>query len=281
MSRLRSCCAGLLAATLLLAGPTLAAEARRVVAADGAVTEIVYALGAEAQLVGVDSTSRYPTTARQLPQVGYRRTLTAEGILSLRPTAIIASDEAGPAQTLARLSAAGVAVHRLPPVQRPADLLTRVERIGQWLNRPQAAEQLNARLRAQLHSVQAALPLRRPPKVLFLLAAGGHGVMVAGQGTQAQVLLDALGLPNAAAGQRGYKPLSAEALLALAPEAVVVAEAEPGRFRPEAWPSLQLTPAGRSRRLLVADSMYLLGFGPRLPAALHDVLAAVTPETPR
>lgn len=64
-------------------------DTTRVVAVGGAVTEIVYDLDAGANLVGVDTSSTYPELARQLPQVGYQRTLAAEGVVFLQPDLLL------------------------------------------------------------------------------------------------------------------------------------------------------------------------------------------------
>ena len=77
------------------------AKMPRIVSVSGATTEIVYALGAEKQLVGSDTTSLFPAAALQTPKVGYMRQLSAEGLLSLKPDAVITTHEAGPAAVLA------------------------------------------------------------------------------------------------------------------------------------------------------------------------------------
>ena len=71
-----------------------AAAQEKIVALGGDVTEIVYALGAQSSLVARDSTSQWPQAANDLPDVGYLRQLNAEGILSMRPTLVLASDRA-------------------------------------------------------------------------------------------------------------------------------------------------------------------------------------------
>ena len=82
---------------LLMAFPLFAsAAAERIVSLGGDVTEVVYALDAQQQLVAKDSTSTWPATAQSLPDVGYIRQLNAEGILSLRPTLVLASAQAQP-----------------------------------------------------------------------------------------------------------------------------------------------------------------------------------------
>jgi iron complex transport system substrate-binding protein len=79
------------------------AAARRLVSVGGALTEIVYALEAQAELVGVDSTSQYPVAAQRLPSVGYARSLSLEGVLALAPTQVLATEDAGPPAVLRQL----------------------------------------------------------------------------------------------------------------------------------------------------------------------------------
>ena len=81
---------------LISALPLLAfaAPQEKIVTLGGDVTEIVYALGASSSLVARDSTSQWPQAANVLPDVGYLRQLNAEGILSMRPTLVLASAQA-------------------------------------------------------------------------------------------------------------------------------------------------------------------------------------------
>ncbi|WP_164135326.1 ABC transporter substrate-binding protein, partial [Stenotrophomonas maltophilia] len=77
----------------------------------GAITEIVYALGLEGRLVGIDSTSLYPQQAlKEKANVGYMRQLSAEGVLGLNPELILATEGAGPKETISVLSAAKVPI---------------------------------------------------------------------------------------------------------------------------------------------------------------------------
>ncbi|MDD1829549.1 ABC transporter substrate-binding protein, partial [Photobacterium sp. ZSDE20] len=86
------------AMSLALTAPVAMAkdvEQPRIISAGSAVTELVLALGAEEQLVGIDVTSRFPQSDN-LPKIGYHRNLSAEGLLALEPTTLIGSDEMGP-----------------------------------------------------------------------------------------------------------------------------------------------------------------------------------------
>src|SRR5690606_2105580 len=102
--------ASLAAAAITVAAVAAHAASPRVVSVGGSTTEIVYALGAGDALVGVDSTSLYPAEADALPDIGYVRQLSAEGLLSLNPDLILAGSEAGPAAALEQSASAGVEI---------------------------------------------------------------------------------------------------------------------------------------------------------------------------
>tara|TARA_R100000322_G_scaffold108676_1_gene69309 strand:- start:312 stop:1214 length:903 start_codon:yes stop_codon:yes gene_type:complete len=260
---------------LLLAAPLAHAEPR-LVSADGAVTETIVALGAASLLAAVDTTSHYPEEViGSLPRVGYLRALPLEGVLSLHPTHLITTDEAGPAQTLDRLDSAGVEVVTLPVARTPQAAVDRIHALGELLGRSAQARSLTARFNEELDAVVRLMADRRGARALVLLAAGGHGVMLGGRDTAAHALLESVGLQNVMADSSGYKPASREALLASEPDVIVIAEASPGQFRAEDWPAITRLEAWQNGHRVTANAMLLLGFGPRLPEAMRIVAAAV------
>jgi iron complex transport system substrate-binding protein len=121
--------------------------------------------------------------------------------------------------------------------------------------------------------------LTRSPRALFLLSLQNGRPLVGGRGTTADAMLALAGAVNAAADVSGWKPLSDEGVLAAAPEAIVTIEHGPGGAAPDpfAIPAFAGTPAGKRRNLLIFDALYLLGFGPRTPAAAMDLMAALHP----
>ncbi len=255
-----------------------AEDSPRVVTADGAITEIVYRLGLETLLVGVDTTSGYPEQTDSLPKIGYLRALPFEGVLALKPDLLITSERAAPAENLERLARAGVQVEKLPSARTPEAALERIVTVGGLLGEAERAEVLASELRSKINRIQQASATRENrPAVLFILAAGNHSVMLAGEGTSASALLDAVGAVNAVSGIQGYKPANREAILASRPDAIVIAESTPGQFAIDSWPEVERLDAWQSGHRLVADGMLLLGFGPRLPdamAAVNEVLPA-------
>lgn len=269
--------AWLLGTLLVLLPATVAAE--RLVVAGGALTEILFELGAGDSVVAVDSTSGWPPAARELPRIGYVRDLPVEGVLAQEPDRVIVDAAAGPTRNLKRIARV-VPVERIDTGGGPGALPERVRRVAALVDREAAGERLAGRLAQELAAIRARVPIADPPATLVILAADHAELMIAGRNTQAQALLDVLGLDNVAADIDSYKPMNREAVLELAPEMLVVADTRPGQFDLAEHPALAATPAARQGRVLVRDSMFLLGAGPRQPAALRDVLMTAIDAEP-
>lgn len=256
-------------------GPKPAGELR-IVSIGGGVTEILFRLGAGPQIVGTDTTSLYPEAAQATPKVGYARSLSAEGVLALRPTLLIASAAAGPPAVVAQLRQAGVTLMQADPAHSVEGLLENVRRIAAAIGRPEAGAALVAELEAEWRNVQAAMRVQAPaPRVLFVLSHVPGNVQVAGEETAADALIRLAGGRNAMQGFRGFRPLSAEAALSAAPDFLLTTrqgiEALGGERQLLVQPGLGLTPAGRAGRVLVHDALFLLGGGPRLPRAVAEL----------
>lgn len=258
----------LLALILLpLALQTIAAE--RIVSIGGDVTQIIYALDAQNELVARDSTSLHPAVVKKLPDVGYMRQLNAEGILALKPTLVIASELARPALALQQVEQNGVKVVDVTGRTDIAAINEKINTIASTLHREEAGQALQEKVRKQLDSVPAT---RLPVKVLFILAHQGMGAMGAGSGTSADAAIRAAGLQNAMASIQRYQPLSQEGVIASAPQLIVATRdgirALGGEDNLWKLPGIALTTAGKNKQLLVVDDMALLGFGLDTPAAI-------------
>jgi len=271
-----------LAAALPLLSAT-AAHAERVVSIGGDVTEIVYALGEGKRLVGVDEASTYPAEAHALPQVGYVRTLSAEGIISLKPDLIVAAAHAGPPAVLEQLRDAKIKIVNVPSEETLAGTLTKVDAVAAALGVPEKAAALKASIKSRMDAVEAALKSAdRGTKAMFLLAQGPGGAMAAGRGTAADAMIALAHATNVAGGFDGYKPLTPEAAIALAPDVIVVAEHAVamlgGLDKLKQRPEIAITPAAKHGRIVVMDALLLLGFGPRTPDAVALLARALHPK---
>lgn len=263
---------------VLLARPLGAGAVERIVCLGGSVTEIVFALGAGDAVVARDSSSQHPPEVLALPDVGYFRTIGAEGVLALRPTLILAAHGTGPEVQVERLRRSGVRFVHLNTAPSAEATIAAIETIGAALGSTERAAALAAELRARLASVAARHAGHSAPRVVFLLTAGGGAAQAAGMGTAADALIVLAGGVNVAGHHQGYRVLSAEALLALAPEVVLVGGA-PG-IEPADFDWLAATPAGRSGRVHRLELARQLSFGPRLAEVVEEVAAWLHPISP-
>jgi iron complex transport system substrate-binding protein len=78
-------------------------QTERAVVISQAYTEIIWALGAQDHVVGVDYSSTWPPEVKNVTTLGYHRALSAEGILSLKPTVIVTDGNIGPPQVVEQL----------------------------------------------------------------------------------------------------------------------------------------------------------------------------------
>ena len=275
-TRVAALCVG-----LLVSHQAAAADLpQRWVSAGGALSEWVSALGGESKLVGVDTTSQHPESLKALPSIGYQRSLSAEGILSLRPDILIGTEEMGPPPVLSQVKAAKVQVELFSAQPDLPTLEKNVTHLGQLLGaEPKAAQLLQTyqqQLDAQKVRVTDAQAKQKAPGVLLLLGHAGGKPLIAGKDTAADWLLQQAGGHNLAT-HTGYKPFSVESLASLDPEVLVFADraltgdaAKAALFKEN--PILDSSRAAKAGRVLELDPTLLVGgLGPRLPAALKSL----------
>lgn len=270
-----------LALALLLPGMALADPAQRIVSIGGSVTEIAVALGASGRLIARDTTSTYPAAIKDLPDVGYIRALSAEGVLALGPDMIISEAGAGPKEAVEVLRAAGVPFVEMPGDPSPAGILAKIDAVAGALELPAEGAALRAEVAKGLAGAEArAAAVTAPRKrVLFVLALQSGRVMAGGEGSSAAGIIALAGGVNAAEGFKGYKQMTDEAVIAAAPDVILMMHRD-GDLAVHnadvlAHPALSQTPAAQANALVRMDGLMLLGFGPRTPEAakeLHDTL---------
>jgi iron complex transport system substrate-binding protein len=247
----------------------------RIISVGGAITETVFALDQAEALVGSDTTSYYPMAAAKLPKVGYQRALSSEGVLSLKPSLILASEDSGPPTVIKQLKAAGVQIATFKSAKTIEDVKTNILQVGHVLKTNAAAHRLVAKLEASLDALNEIKSQQSvKPTVLFLMNHGGGSPMVAGQQTAADGIITLAGATNVVTDFTRYKPLTPESAVKYAPDFILISsqtlEQVGGVNKLLELPGLSMTPAGKSKRIVAMDALLLLGFGPRtVDAALE------------
>lgn len=254
-----------------------------VVSIGGSITETVYALGMDHHLVAVDTTSLYPASAQELPNVGYMRQLAAEPIIALNPSLVLAVEDAGPPTVLEQLRSAGVRVVMVPDEPTPEGVRQKVTLVAAALGDEASGVDMATKIDEALAELSNRVAtLESEPGVLFLLSVGNGAPLAAGRDTSAANIVALAGGRNVVDAFEGYKPISPEAMVAAAPDVILVTERTLGLLGGEdallARPEIANTPAGQNRRIVVMDGLLLLGFGPRTPEAVRRLAEALHPD---
>ncbi|WED27668.1 ABC transporter substrate-binding protein [Vibrio sp. DW001] len=268
----------LIGLSLLLSHFSATAE-ERIISAGSVVTELIYALGAEQQLIAVDATSKHLLTGSNIPQVGYHRKLSSEGLLALNPSYLIGSNEMGPDTTLAQLRSSNVNVLVVPPGNSIEDLFQRIDIIAELTGTTNKAVKLKQTVKQDVDNLNRS-ELTRSPKVIFLMLKKGRPATVGGRETTVDKIIALSGATNPASeAVRSYKPLSIESVVALQPDYILVSERAWRSLEGydgimAAFPLLAATPAGQPGKIVSIPSHALIGgFGIasiRLAQKLHD-----------
>ena len=267
-----------------LASPALGQAQERIVAVGGVITEVIYALSLQDRIAGVDSTSQFPANAlRDKKNVGYVRALSAEGVLSLKPSLVMMIEGAGPPGAVSLLNESGVRIARIPDDTSADGVAAKIEAIGAALGAAEPAGRLAAQTRARFEELATLRgAVAKPRRVLFVLSLQNGRVMVGGRNSSADAIIRHASGVNVADGIEGYKTMTDEAIMAGAPDMILMMRNSSNHnTTPDelfAMPAFAETPAAKQKRLTTMDGLYLLGFGPRTPLAARDLMAAIYPE---
>ena len=259
-------------AIIAVTGPVQATDrtnVSRIVSIGGSVTEIIYMLGASDKIVAVDTTSVFPAEALQTKaSVGYMRQISPEGVLSILPDLVLTVEDAGPPQALEVLRESGIAFETVANPPTTDGVLAKIRHIGNLLGEQGRANAEITRIETDLARLKTAQgAIRKTKKVLFLLTAASDRMVAGGTGTTAAGIIELAGGENAIADFAGYKPVSAEAVLAMKPDAILIMKrgdhaAEPSDISGN--PVFAELPATINNDIFAMDGTLLLGFGPRV-----------------
>ena len=261
-------------ATLCSSNLAKAEESNRIVAIGGSITEIVFALGEEDRLIARDSTSIYPREAFKLPDVGYIRRLSPEGVLSVEPDLILALEGSGPPEALDALKEAKVPLTMIPEGYTADKVKEKILAVAAALGVKEKGDKLAAEMHEKiLNASEAAHHQSMKTKVMFLLSLQGGKILTAGAQTSADAIITLSGAENAITGLHGFKQVSDEAVISANPDVLLMMNRRGDHGASDedvlAHPAIAATTAGANKKLIRLDGMFLLGFGPRTADAIE------------
>ncbi|MCW5911085.1 MAG: ABC transporter substrate-binding protein [Cyclobacteriaceae bacterium] len=260
---------------LALLFTVFSAQGQRIITAGSAITETVCALGDCSKIVASDRTSLYPAEIQKLPSIGYRTSISAEGIISLRPTLFIVELDYVKSEVIEHIKSAGIsvlAIERTFSFEGTKDL---VQKIAAVLNRQEEGKKLVAKIEGELADAKKIVGQSgTTPRVLCVFNRDKSALNLAGANTFSEILKYAGAVP-AVTGVEGYKPLSTETLLTSRADFLLMFEsgvqALGGIEGVLAIPGVQQLPAGKKKQVIAMDGIRLSNFGPRLGEAVKEL----------
>lgn len=254
----------------------------RIITIGGSISETVFALGQGKLVVATDQSTTYPSQVFQLPRVPYVRNLTSEGILSLNPTLILASDDASPVSAIQQIRDAEVDLVLLKKNESLEGVIQNLKTIGAILNEEERASEL---IQLNTEQFKKAKEFRssfsNQPTVMFILSVRGeNSFMIAGNNTAAASMITLAGGKNAFNSFEGYKNASMESILTANPDFILVFQS---RFDEivrgvKNSPGVNVTTAAQKDQIIGMDGNLLLGFGPRFGSAILELMQRIHPE---
>ncbi|GKX34499.1 MAG: hemin ABC transporter substrate-binding protein [Rhizobiaceae bacterium MnEN-MB40S] len=267
--------------TVLIAAPAAAEDERGgIVSIGGSVTEIIYALGEQDQLVARDTTSMFPPEANALPDVGYIRALSPEGVLSVNPKKIVALEGSGPPESLEVLKKASVPIILIPEEYSRDGIVNKIMAVGAAIGAEDKAADLAKAVEENVAAAESKAAQREDRKrVLFILSLRGGRIMAAGDGTSAAAIVEMAGGVNALTGVDGYKQVSDEAVIEAAPDVILMMDRTGDHSIDDtqlfSHPAIAGSPAQQNQNIVRMGGGYLLGFGPRTASAIEELSTAL------
>jgi len=259
----------------------------RVVGVSKQINEFLYEIGAESVLVARDLTSIYPAAIRTLPSVGYHRALSAEGIISMRPTMLLTDGNLGPDAVVEQVRKVGIPVVLMSPGNSVDSAQALMEKLGERFGRKQAADSVIGEWRRAMNDALAdsARWVGEPkPRVLVMhFGQLNNSYLALKRGSTADRIIGWAGGVNAVDSVGGMMRLTPELIAKAAPDVVIATDVGFDRVGSSEkfaqLPGVALTPAAKNGRIYRVDETEVMYFGPRTPASIRKVAGWLHPAT--
>jgi iron complex transport system substrate-binding protein len=255
----------------------------KVITAGGTITEIVDALGMGDLIIATDITSTFPASMQELPSIGYRNQIKAEGILALGPDLILMEEGYLSEDVVNQLRTAQIEIHSFAKPNTVSGTIALIEELGELLDQKAEAESLKAQLNQDLEDLNTYLKtITSKPKAAFIMARGPQTVFLAGEDTFAQEIFQMANLEFPATGFKDFVPITPESIVKINPDYLVFFESGiqslGGTQGLSKIQGIDQTSAFKKNQIIALDGNYLSGFGPRVGKAALELAKAARGE---
>ncbi|MEP7251046.1 MAG: ABC transporter substrate-binding protein [Ginsengibacter sp.] len=244
----------------------------RIVCVSKQLNEMIFSLGEGHNIVAVDLSSTYPDSAKLLPNVGYHRMLSAEGIISMKPDLVLHDYNIGPDNVLPQLEKAGLNTTGYHPGNSIDSAEILMKQLGDFFHVPGKADSLNKKLEADVEEARKALSkmnIKDTPTVMIIQfgRATNSFFVMSGRGGTPDKMIEMAGGKPAHYDAKGARQISAEAIAAANPDIIIATDygfdKMGGAENFKTVPGVALTNAAKNDRIYRFEEHDIVYFGPR------------------
>ena len=264
------------------------AKSDRLVVISQIYNEIIWALGAQDKVVGVDLSSTYPPDVKKVQTVGYHRALSAEGILSLHPTAVIHDNNIGPPQVVEQLKGLNIPLKTFDAKNDSLEgTKALIREMGAYFHKESRAEELCRTLDSQAaaslervrqyadHPRVAVIHFGRASNIYLVVGKGGGG-----DGGAASQMIEWAGGEIATSSKGMQRMESPETIAQANPDVILVTDYGFDRLggsleQIKALPGVATSNAAKTGRIYRVEESELMYFGPRSGENIEKVAAVI------
>lgn len=244
----------------------------RIISLNGSITEILAALDYNTQIVGVDVTSSYPESIKNVAKdLGHVNKVSIESIMELKPTLVLGLENEVSEDLKKQLADAGVNVQLITlkhSIEGSKEMIQEVAKAVKNENYTKLLTTIDT-------EIKDVAVLENKPKVLFIYARGAGMLMVAGTGTPIDEMIKLAGGQNTITEFSDYKPLTPESLLANNPDYILLfdtgLQSVGGIDGVLKIDGIAQTNAGKNKKIIAMDGQLLSGFGPRVGKGVKEL----------
>ena len=258
-------------------------DASRIVSIGSSITEIIYFLNSQDQIIAIDITSNFPEDAKKFPSVGYIRNLSTEGLLSTNPSIIISEDDIGPKNIIKQIQDTKTELRIIPEEQTLNGIIQKIQCVGNIIGQQEEAEEkISSEINPVINKIKEIKKEKDLSniKIMMILSTEGNSTVVAGSNTSGDSFIKMLGATNIFESINGWKAVTAETILLKNPDYIIIPEKDLHKQSNVNTISenviLKETNAGKNNGYIIKDGMAILGYGPRTIFTLMDVLNTIT-----
>jgi len=262
--------------------PAAAVRVDRIVSMAPSLTEILFALGLDEEIVGVTLFSDYPPAAAEKPKVGSFWQPNIEAVVAARPNLVMTlgfGQQKNLAERLKRIGYNTLAVH----IETVSDLFSEIGQIAAATGRQRQAAELVSSIKARLNALSALVGAL--PKVRVLWVIQRVPLRVAGRDTFVNEIIELAGGENAIGRTvHKYPPIGAEQVIACGADVIIEPEMGRGNLdaqRDEAlrhWGKFRNLPAVTDNRIYVIRGDTVSRLGPRLYEGTETIARCLRPH---